>query len=305
MTTTGKRVGASLPRPRSRPTGLFRRGLPHWAAAATVGLASSLATSASSAADPASDSQAPTPPPGEVRLASADERVVQLNEEGSELYAAGDYRRAAERFLQAYAVDQDPNLLFNVASCYEGLGDLDAAIEKYRAFLADPAADAEGRPRAERAIERLHAELAERRAPKPAPAPTPVVPTPPVAVPEEPIREPAWLPWVGLGGGAALTVLGASVYALGAADHADVTGAPGYDDAGRVTTMTRAEADDLVRSGNAKKAVGVASVSAGGALAAAYLIWWLSDPLGQPEAEPKVDVTVSRSAARVTLESNF
>jgi hypothetical protein len=33
-------------------------------------------------------------------------------------------------------VDEDSNLLFNIASCYEALGDIEAALEKYRVFLA-------------------------------------------------------------------------------------------------------------------------------------------------------------------------
>src|SRR5688572_2447927 len=71
--------------------------------------------------------------------------VAQLNEEGAALYAARDYRRAIEKFIQAYAVDTDPNLLFNIARCYEELGDVDAAIEKYETFLKTPGADTRGR----------------------------------------------------------------------------------------------------------------------------------------------------------------
>ncbi len=244
--------------------------------------------------------------PPEARLDSGDERVVRLNEEGSELYAAGDYRRAAERFLQAYAVDQDPNLLFNVASCYEGLGDLEAAIEKYRVFLADPDADSDGRPRAERAIERLTAELSVQQAPKPPTAPTAPPALHPVNPSEaEPVHGPTWQPWVGLGGGAALVVLGASFYALGVADHDEVTDAPGYDEPQRVTSMTRAEANDLVRSGNAKKTIGVASASVGGTLAAAYLVWWLIDPLTGYESARRIDMAVSRSATRLWVTTSF
>jgi hypothetical protein len=275
-----------------------------WSLAAAMTLVGML-PGISSAAEPGAETGSP-----ELRLRDAtpgpgDERVVQLNEEGSELYAAGDYRRAAERFLQAYAVDQDPNLLFNVASCYEGLGDLDAALEKYRAFLADPAAEAEGRPRAEAAIERLTAELADRQAAKPAPAPV-VAPAPRVAVAlEEPPSNPAWLPWVGLGGGAALGVLGATLYAMGAADHADVTDAPGYGDGESVTPMTRSQANALVRSGNTKKAFGMTSASVGGALAVASVAWWLIDPLAQAKTSGKVDLAVSGAAAQVTVKGSF
>src|SRR5688572_30400720 len=70
--------------------------------------------------------------------------VAQLNEEGAAFYAARDYRRAIEKFIQAYAIDTDPNLLFNIARCYEELGEVDAAIEKYETFLKTPGADTRG-----------------------------------------------------------------------------------------------------------------------------------------------------------------
>jgi hypothetical protein len=245
------------------------------------------------------------------------ERVVALNEEGSALYAAGDYRHAVERFLQAYAVDQDPNLLFNIASCYEGMGDLDAALEKYRAFLDAPGAAAEGRLRAERAIDRLLEEGQTAEEPESMASPTLPAPNPPTrahdpmaardpAVERAPPRQdPAWLPWVGLGGGATLGALGTTFYLMGASDHDEVTRAPGFGDANAVATMTRAEADDLIRSGNTKRAVGVTLVSIGGALAAGYFVWWLLDPRGTSRSMGSVDVALSGSGARLSFEGQF
>src|SRR4051812_41384835 len=81
--------------------------------------------------------------------------VAQLNEEGAALYASRDYRHAIEKFIQAYAVDSDPNLLFNIARCYEELGEIDAAIEKYDTFLKTPGADARGRARARESLTAL------------------------------------------------------------------------------------------------------------------------------------------------------
>jgi tetratricopeptide (TPR) repeat protein len=79
----------------------------------------------------------------------------KLSEEALALYKARDYRHAAEKFLQAYSLDHDSNLLFNIARCYEALGDTDGAVEKYEAFLATPDADVEGRRRAALAIRTL------------------------------------------------------------------------------------------------------------------------------------------------------
>jgi tetratricopeptide (TPR) repeat protein len=259
------------------------------------------------AAEPATEDGArPEPSPNVSRPASGDERVVALNEEGSSLYAAGDFRHAAERFLQAYAIDQDPNLLFNIASCYEGLGDIDAALEKYRAFLSAPAADPDGRPRAEWAIEHLLTEREPVERQQPAEPVAEVPAPPPPALHREPApRDPAWLPWVGLGGGAALGMLGASFYLMGVADHDQVTSAAGYGDPSAVTVMTRARANDLVQSGNTKKAIGVTTASVGGALVAGYFVWWLLDPLAESAGVAGIDVSMSGAAASVSIARPF
>ena len=81
--------------------------------------------------------------------------VSKLSDEGFTLYKARDYRHASEKFLQAYALDPDPNLLFNIARCYESLDDLDAAIEKYESFVATPDADPQGKRRATDALRSL------------------------------------------------------------------------------------------------------------------------------------------------------
>ena len=235
-------------------------------------------------------------------------RAVALNEEGAALYAAHDYRRAVEKFIQAHAIDADPNLLFNIASCYEKLGDADAAMEKYRDFLAAPAADAEGRQRAEKAIDVL-----SHAAPEASP-PTSLPPEPPPRAPTEPpapaaqarSEAPRLLPWLAVGGGV-LGVAGATLYTLGAQDHAQVTGTPGYGDSNAVAPMTRAEADELVRSGNTKKWIGGTSLVLGGALLTSYLVIWLLDDGGSvgPEPEPRLSVSTDKSGATVAWTGAF
>lgn len=86
---------------------------------------------------------------------SAAERYSTLSAEGLASYRAGEYRRSGEKFLQAYALDPDPNLIFNVARCYDALGDTAAAIEKYEAFLKAPGADLYGRRHAQANLHRL------------------------------------------------------------------------------------------------------------------------------------------------------
>jgi tetratricopeptide (TPR) repeat protein len=294
-------------RPMARPRG---RAVRLAACLRQSGLALALVLSAgapAAAAEPAGEAATPPEPsPSASRPVSGDERVVALNEEGSALYAAADYRHAAERFLQAYAIEQDPNLLFNIASCYEGLADVDAALEKYRAFLSAPGADPEGRPRAEGAIARLLAEREPVEPQRPADPVTKAPAPPPPVRPREPApQDPAWLPWVGLGGGAALGVLGASFYWMGVSDHDQVTSAAGYGEPNSVAAMTRSRANDLVQSGNTKKAMGVTTASVGGALVAGYFVWWLLDPLAEPAGVAHLDVSMNAAGAKVSIAGQF
>src|SRR5258708_6953725 len=95
--------------------------------------------------------------------------VSRLTDEGLAFYSAHEYRRAVEKFMAAYAMDPDPNLLFNTARCYEQLGDGRAAIDKYESFLAEPGGDPNGRRKAEQAL----ASLRKTKSSGPAPGTTP------------------------------------------------------------------------------------------------------------------------------------
>lgn len=240
--------------------------------------------------------------------------VTQLNEEGAALYAARDYRRAIEKFIQAYAIDADPNLLFNIARCYEELGELDAAIEKYETFLKTPGADTRGRQRARESLAVLRE---TQNSPPPSAAPpveaarTPASAEPQAAAPasgasEE--RSSSALPWVVLGGSVAFAVTGTAFYLMGASDHAEVTDARGYDDPNTVTDLTHREAEDLVRSGDTKKLIGGISFGLAGALAATYVVLLVSaDEERSPEPGPALGFSVepSRAGASVLVQGSF
>jgi len=189
--------------------------------------------------------------PGPISTADA------LNDEGTELYRARDYRRAVEKFLEAYALDGDPNLLFNVARCYDALGNVDAAIEKYEAFTRSPEVDREGRARAQVAIRRLQ---------RP-PVAAPIVPTvgrgatevAQVRATDQPLPRSDWTRlsrWVALGAGVAATATGTVLLVSGAHDHQQVTSAPGFGDPLAVDPMKQREAQDLVDAGHTKKVAG-------------------------------------------------
>src|SRR5688572_13619877 len=214
----------------------------------------------------ANEARPPAPAPAPANQTS----VAQLNEEGAALYAARDYRRAIEKFIQAYAIDTDPNLLFNIARCYEELGEVDAAIEKYESFLKTPGADARGRQRARESLSALRASK-ENAAASSRPAPSadePAASSEPR--PDQPVakaEEDSSLPWWVLVGSIAFAAAGTTFYLLGASDHGKVTDAEGFGDPDAVSSMTRREADELVSSGDTKKLVGGIGFGVAGALA--------------------------------------
>jgi tetratricopeptide (TPR) repeat protein len=215
---------------------------------------------------------------------ASDARVAELNEAGAKHYAKRNYRQAIESFIEAYAIDHDPNLLFNIARCYEELGETGAAIEKYEAYIAAPGAEAEGRVRAEnslRALKQLKRDVPadDDRAPEGS------------ASPGEPAEIPAEEPshgvspivkWGTLGGGVLLTGLGATFYYLGAQDHAEVTDAAGYGDPNAVYPMTRSEAQALVDSGDTKKLLGGIGMGVGGALIVTSVVLFVTG--GKPSS---------------------
>src|SRR6188768_1076279 len=170
-------------------------------------------------------------------------RIAELNETGARAYAERHYRTAIEKFVEAYAIDHDPNLLFNIARCYEKLGDLGAAIEKYEAFVAAPGADTEGRIKAKASLVELQ-QLKEQGGATPADAAPPPGESGTTAAgsgDEASSHVDVW-PWVTLGAGVVVTGVGATFYALGVSDHEQVTDAAGYGDPSVVYPMTRSEA---------------------------------------------------------------
>jgi hypothetical protein len=223
--------------------------------------------------------------------------VARLNDEGMALYRARDYRRAIERFLHAQVLDQDPNLLFNIARCYQMLGERAAAIEKYEAFLAKPDADPQGKRRATDAIR----EMREARAP----APSAAAPERPAASPEL-VEDPgardaggnktAAAPgdessfWnarvVTLGLGMLVGGAGGAIYLLGVSDHNKVTASAGYGMPGQIDPLTGAQAQALVSSGNTKKLVGEIALGAGGALLVTSAILAIARAHAAPDVSP-------------------
>jgi hypothetical protein len=247
--------------------------------------------------------------------------AAKINAEGTALYKERDYRHALEKFLQAEAIDEDSNLLYNIARCYEMLGDRDAAIEKYEAFLAKPDADAQGKRRANDAIREMREAKAAQAAAGPA---RPVATTSATAAPA---ARPAgvalngeagattakpsfWTPpRITLGAGIVATAAGAVVYLLGVRDHDKVTSSPGYGMPAQVDPLSQVEAQRLVDSGNTKKLIGGITFGVGAALVVtSAVLYAIGDGHGAPNKEAAgvtVGMAPSRSGGQLLLEGRF
>jgi hypothetical protein len=230
-------------------------------------------------------------------------RVLSLSDEGSALYERGEYRRALENFIAAYAIGEDPNLLFNMGRCYQQLGEKDVAEEKYRAFIADPGADPAGIERAKALIDALH-EPAPAVIEAPVPVAVAAAPAP-AARDDEVAHEPSVLrsvlPWATLGASVACLTAGTTLYLLGAADHGRITGSRGYDDPNGVSPLTEARAHDLVSSGDTKKTLGGIGLGLGGALLATSIVLFVTGPGDAPAAQgaraPRLGLALAPSAS--------
>ena len=110
-----------------------------------------------------------------------DDRAREIFENGRILYAEGRYEPARLAFEEAYRLSGRHVLLYNIASCHEKLGELQAAVDtlnRYRAF-----ARADERDELEQRVAALEAELAAAPVASDAPAPAPSSPEDPAPRP--------------------------------------------------------------------------------------------------------------------------
>lgn len=135
-------------------------------------------------------------------------------------FEARDYATALAGFQETYVATRRPEVLINVAVCFQRLGRLGEALTTYRNYLS-LAADSPNRAAIEGAVVQLERDIAASR--PAAPAVTRVVappPPPPHVAPAVDAPAPLW-PWIAVGGGAALTLAGALLFALPSDPGAD------------------------------------------------------------------------------------
>ena len=107
-----------------------------------------------------------------IEQAFADRQQAQQHyEAGHELYKSGDYQGAIREFETANRLAPSPVLDYNIGLARERLGQLELAVQHYRAYItAMP--NASNRDSVDAKIQTLEKELAEQRAGAPAPPDT-------------------------------------------------------------------------------------------------------------------------------------
>lgn len=82
-----------------------------------------------------------------------------LSEQAVESFAAKRYDESIGLFEKAYALDTNPNYLFNIGRVYEEKGDLEQAVAHYQDFVSQPGVDLESREAATARLKVLRAAL--------------------------------------------------------------------------------------------------------------------------------------------------
>lgn len=204
-------------------------------------------------------------------------------------YESGEYRAAAELFLEAHKSVPDANLLYNAARCYERLGENRRAIVRYQQFIEAPDSDEGGKARANAALQRLEqAEfLALRKGPTDNEGPSEAIES--VAVVSSDCQCQNGLPWYLLGVGTVAVGAGTWSFLSGLERERQVTTDPAFDDPARVHALTRRRSEDLLESSERRQAWGVVGLGAGGALMATAIAWLILDAGSGPGPESHRD----------------
>ncbi len=218
--------------------------------------------------------------------ADARARAQELNQEGLRHYELAEYDAAIRSFRDAYELAPTPGLLFNIAQAYrlQGAKGCASAIRVYRSYLR-LLPSASNRTAVEGHIHACE-ELLARMAPPPSPPPAGG------AAPKDAPRARRWPALLLAGAGAAAAGGGLALYISSGTEYSRLEDqCPGGG--------CREEEWASYRT---RERVGIGLMAAGGAAAAAGVLWWVLFPTPD-EAAPRV--TVAPGLARVDLAVAF
>jgi len=221
---------------------------------------------------------------------SSHDEATRLFEQGERAYGEGRFAEAADLVRRAYELQPEPILLFNIGRALEGQGDIDGAIESYAQYL-DAAPHAENRGLVERRLQVLREQQQQAAAMQQE-----------LREAEARLREAeengastSWaneetsrrsvnpVPWVIMGVGLASIVVGGALgaLALDRQDRAD-------------EEPVQRSAYDTLEEGRRFALSANITLAAGGAVAAAGLIWGLIDLLTRPRRHTEEDTSAFR-----------
>lgn len=103
-----------------------------------------------------------TAPPAAAAGKSPKAQALELFEDSSQRYREGKFDEAAALLEKAYALHQEPVLLYNLGRAYDGLGEYEKAIAAYEKYLTE-SPDAKDRGALERRIATMRSELKQRQ----------------------------------------------------------------------------------------------------------------------------------------------
>ncbi|HEY6461639.1 MAG TPA: tetratricopeptide repeat protein [Polyangiaceae bacterium] len=224
-------------------------------------------------------------PPADASSAAKDrDQALALYRASTKAYEEGRFQDAVDLLTQAYGLEQEPVILFNLARAYEGLGDLEKAVDAYVRYL-DRQPDASDRGSIEQRVATLNKQIADRktleqqrdeeraRAEQARKAAEDTQER--VAREEQQRQGPGAWPWII--GGTGVAALGAGIV-LGAVSHGK------YEDA--VGDAYRGPAESDYRTAQSFATGANVAFVAGGVLTAASVVWLVVERLSRHEAAP-------------------
>ena len=197
-----------------------------------------------------------------------------LSDQAVEAFNDKRYDESIDLFEQAYALNSNPNYLFNIGRVYEEKGDLQQAVSHYQRFVSQPGVDLDSREAATARLKVLREalrQLQEEKQEKQVAADDETTPPEPIPVTDEGPTDDEPRPdrkrgqriagYVLLGAGGAGLIVGGVLGGLASTKASDADSAEFVDDALRMR-------DDARRQARAADAMFIT----GGVLAAAGLV---------------------------------
>ena len=250
----------------------------------SIGLIATSSTAQTSPAQPVASSP-PAPP-----SAAAHARAAELFKKSVDTYRSGDFKQTVDLLNEAYALEPQSVLLYNLARAHEGIGNNDAAIETYEKFLAQEP-NAKDRGAIEQRLTTLRRQRDERLALEKKSASQPVQPTETAPHEKAAPYKRSVLPYV-VGGVGVVGVVAGTVFGVMAnSKRDDAVAAP-------------AQRDALGLEDDAKSRATLSNVSfvVGGVLLAAGVTWWVLDLKASKRTASTPTMRVGVGAGLVNLE---